>query len=109
MAKKRRKGPGNVGCAVTTLLVIATVLVAGLWFGQREEEARTPCEDYARTVHTSLDNCHSGVNRDRVHHEEVCEQSLEVTEECLGEIERMSRRDCRDLERHVQTTSFCRP
>ena len=107
VAQSKRKGPGRAGCGLIALVTIAAVLGLGMWFGQREDASRTPCERYARTVYTALDNCHSGVNRDRVYHREHCEQALEVTDECLAEIERLSHRQCRELERRVSSHQLC--
>jgi hypothetical protein len=109
VTEPKEKRSGRAGCAALAVLVIAAVLGVGMFFGQRKEASLSPCERYARTVYTALDNCHSGVNRDREFHRQYCEQNLTVTEQCLEEIREISIRDaCRELEHKVQSFQFCR-
>ena len=107
--ERKTKGPRRAGCGLVAGLVILAVLGVGWVMGQRKEASLTPCERYARTVYTALDNCHSGVNRDREHHQQYCEANLHVTDACLEEIRSYSLRDsCRALEAKVQSYQFCR-
>ena len=85
------------------------MLGLGVFMGQRKQAQLTPCERYARAVYTALDNCHSGVNRDREHHRAHCEANLEITDECFEEIRQLSLRDaCRELEHRVSSYQLCR-
>ena len=104
-AAKRRS---RVGGGLIAILAIAAILGLGMWCGQRQEASLEPCERYARAVHTALDNCHSGVNRDRVYHREHCERAIDVTAACLKEIEELSLLQCRELERRVSSHQLCR-
>jgi hypothetical protein len=91
----------RIGCAVVVVAVLIVAVGGGLWLGHRDDEAKTPCERYARTVARALDNCHSGQNRTYSHHVEICEKSLQPDDACLEQIRKLSQTSCETLEREV--------
>lgn len=77
------------------VIVLAAIVGAGVWFGQRDRASQTPCERYAVELVRALDHCHSGLTRNHAHHAAACEESIDPSRACL---ERVKALECEALE-----------
>jgi hypothetical protein len=89
----------RLGCGLAVLAGVGAIVAVGLYLGQRDQASKTPCQRYAEVMVRSLDNCHSGQNRNHAHHVAICEARVDPTPACLEKIEALSREACDALER----------
>ena len=87
--------PNYVGCSLIAIPILALFVGAGLWLGQRQDAAKTPCQRYASVAARVLHNCHSGLTKALDHHTAVCERVLDPTPACL---ERLDALTCEELQ-----------
>ena len=90
MADAVSNKPNYAGCALIVIPIVGLFVGAGLWLGQREDAAKTPCQRYAAVVARILYNCHSGQTKAPEHHTAVCERTLDPTPACLERLEALS-------------------
>ncbi len=90
------KKPNRWKGRLVLVAIAAAVVAAAIFFGKADEESKTPCQIYAKTVTKALDNCHSGRNRSHRHHIDICEKLVAPTQSCFDAIRAQS---CDELDR----------